>query len=356
MNLDKLISALPENIDGVLIDSAENRFYFTGFPSSAGLLFAAKQGSVFITDSRYIEAAENKIDCCEVIEQKKPEIQLPEIAAKLGCKTLAVEAKRITIARARKLAKNLNGIRIIDDDTADNLIDELRVKKNAEEIARIKKAQAIAERAFDYILGFIKKGVTEREIALALDYFMLKNGADALSFETIVASGVNSSMPHAVPSDKIIADGDFITMDFGAIVEGYHSDMTRTVAIGAVSEKQGLVYGTVLAAQLASLQSLAPGITCKAADAAARDIISNAGFGGNFGHGTGHGVGIEIHEEPTLSPAGEKTLEAGHVVTVEPGIYLPGEFGVRIEDMAVITTDGCENLTGSTKELIMIDV
>jgi len=356
MNLDKLISALPENIDGVLIDSAENRFYFTGFPSSAGLLFAAKQGSVFITDSRYIEAAENKIDCCEVIEQKKPEIQLPEIAAKLGCKTLAVEAKRITIARARKLAKNLNGIRIIDDDTADNLIDELRVKKNAEEIARIKKAQAIAERAFDYILGFIKKGVTEREIALALDYFMLKNGADALSFETIVASGVNSSMPHAVPSDKIIAAGDFITMDFGAVVEGYHSDMTRTVAIGAVSEKQGLVYGTVLAAQLTSLQILAPGITCKAADAAARDIISNAGFGGNFGHGTGHGVGIEIHEEPTLSPAGEKTLEAGHVVTVEPGIYLPGEFGVRIEDMAVITQDGCENLTGSTKELIMLGV
>ena len=354
MNLDKLISALPENIDGVLIDSAENRFYFTGFPSSAGLLFASKQGSVFITDSRYIEAAKNKIDCCEVMEQKKPEIQLPEIAAKLGCKTLAVEAKRITIARARKLAKNLNGIRIIDDDTADNLIDELRVKKNAEEIARIKKAQLIAERAFDYILGFIKKGVTEREIALALDYFMLKNGADALSFETIVASGVNSSMPHAVPSDKIIAAGDFITMDFGAIVEGYHSDMTRTIAIGAVSEKQGLVYGTVLAAQLASLQSLAPGITCKAADAAARDIIGNSGFGSNFGHGTGHGVGIEIHEEPTLSPAGEKTLEAGHVVTVEPGIYLPGEFGVRIEDMAVITPDGSENLTGSPKELIVV--
>ncbi|MEI6577849.1 MAG: aminopeptidase P family protein [Eubacteriales bacterium] len=354
MNLEKLISALPANIDGILIDSAENRRYFTGFPSSAGLLIATKKGSVFITDSRYIEAAKNKIDCCEVLEQKKPDIQLPEIAAKLSCKSLAIEARRTTLASARKFEKYLRDVVIVDDDTADKLIDEIRIEKNAEEIDRIKKAQLIAEKAFDYILNYIKTGITERDIALELDYFMLKNGAEALSFETIVASGVDSAMPHAVPSNKVIAHGDFITMDFGAVIDGYHSDMTRTIAVGKVSEKQKLVYNTVLTAQLASLKILAPGLTCKVADLAAREVINNAGFGSNFGHGTGHGVGIEIHEEPALSPSGEKTLEAGHVVTVEPGIYLPGEFGVRIEDMAVITINGCENLTHSPKELIVV--
>lgn len=354
MALKKLIESLPGDIDGVLIESPENRRYFTGFPSSAGILIAAKQGSVFLTDSRYIEAAASQIDCCEVLEQKKLEEQLPALAGKLNCKNLAFETSRVTVTRARKLANMLGSIHLADDDRADKIISQLRMVKTADEIEKMKAAQKIAESAFEHILNFIKPGITEREIALELDFFMLKNGAEALSFETIVASGVNSSKPHAVPSDKKVEQGDLVTLDFGAAVEGYRSDMTRTVAVGKVSPKQAMIYEVVLAAQRATLDTLKPGVSCKAADAAARDKIRDAGFGSFFGHGTGHGVGIEIHEEPTLSPNGAGELEPGHVVTAEPGIYLPGEFGVRIEDMVLITAYGCENLTHSPKELLVV--
>jgi len=354
MKLDKLIESLPDELDGVLIESPENRRYFTGFPSSAGILIAAKAGSVFLTDSRYIEAARGQISCCEVLEQKKLEDQLPALAGKLGCKNLAFETSRVTVARARKLVKMLGDIRLADDDRADKIIERLRMRKTEAEVEKIKAAQRITESAFAHILGFIKPGVSERDVALELDFFMLKNGAEALAFETIIASGVNSSKPHAVPSEKIIENGDFVTLDFGAAVDGYRSDMTRTVAVGDRSEKQREVYSVVLAAQKAALSTLKPGVTCKAADAAARDIIRDAGFGSFFGHGTGHGVGIEIHEEPTLSPNGAGELEPGNVVTAEPGIYLPGEFGVRIEDMVLITADGCENLTHSPKEMIVV--
>ena len=183
---------------------------------------------------------------------------------------------------------------------------------------------------------------------------MLRNGAQAVSFETIAVSGKNSSMPHGVPSDKKIEKGDFITMDFGAVVDGYHSDMTRTVAVGSVSSKQAEVYETVLRAQNNCLEMLKAGVSCKNADASARDVIKNAGYGEFFGHGTGHGVGIEIHESPNLSPYSKATLETGNVVTVEPGIYIPDEFGVRIEDMVLITEDGFVNLTSCEKELIIL--
>lgn len=354
MKLEKLVESLPDELDGVLIESPENRRYFSGFPSSAGILIAAKQGSVFLTDSRYIEAAKSQISCCEVVEQKKLEEQLPALAEKFGCKNLAFETSRVTVARARKLAKMLGGVRLADDDRADKIISQLRTVKTADEIEKIKAAQKIAESAFEHILTIIKPGLTERDIAFELDFYMLKNGAEAVAFDTIIASGVNSSKPHAVPSDKRVEAGDFVTLDFGAAVGGYRSDMTQTVAVGFVSEKQRLIYNTVLAAQTATLEILKPGVTCKAVDAAARDIIRDAGFGSFFGHGTGHGVGIEIHEEPTLSPHGAGELEPGNVVTAEPGIYLPGEFGVRIEDMALITADGCENLTSSTKELLVV--
>ena len=354
MNLEKLIAALPGDIDGVLIESPENRRYFTGFPSSAGILIAAKQGSVFLTDSRYIEAAHNKIDCCEVMELKGQEEQLPALAKKLGCSCLAFETSRTTFARVGKLKKMLGDIRLFEGPAIDKFIGHLREQKSAQEVNKIKAAQRITELGFDHIARFIKAGMTEREIALELDFFMLKNGAESLAFDTIAASGVNTSKPHAVPSDKKVEAGDFITLDFGATVDGYRSDMTRTLALGRVSEKQKLVYQTVLAAQAATLTILKPGVTCKAADAAARDVIENAGFGKYFGHGTGHGVGIEVHEGPTLSPISSDILEAGNVVTAEPGIYLPGEFGVRIEDMALITPQGHENLTSSPKELTVV--
>ncbi len=236
----------------------------------------------------------------------------------------------------------------------DKLIDGLRMKKTEYEVQAVTKAQRIAEKALDHILGFIKEGVTEREIALELDFFMLKNGAEDISFETIAISGANTSKPHGVPTDKRVQNGDFITMDYGAVINGYHSDMTRTVAVGEVGDEQVKIYNTVLQAQLKALSVLKAGIKCADADAAARDLIKAEGYGDYFRHSTGHGVGLEIHAKPNLSPLSKQVLEVGNIVTVEPGIYIPGKFGVRIEDMATITKNSCVNLTKSTKELVKL--
>ena len=352
MNIKKLQAELKEN-QAFLVSSSENRRYLTGFASSDGYLLVTKSEAVFFIDSRYIEAAQNIIkECSEIILLTSLSAQLKEYAEKLGISTVFTESERLSVAEFNRFCTIL-GCECIAEK-ADDAINALRRTKSEEEKNKILAAQEIAEKAFDHALGIIKEGVTEREIALALDFFMLKNGAEGISFETIAVSGKNSSMPHGVPSDKKTEKGDFITMDFGAVVDGYHSDMTRTVALGEVSSKQAQVYETVLAAQIKSLGSLKAGVTCKAADAAARDIITEAGYGNFFGHGTGHGVGIEIHEQPRLSPKSAQILQVGDIVTVEPGIYLPGEFGVRIEDMAYITENGFENLTKSEKSLIIL--
>ena len=352
MNINRLQSALG-NGEAFLVVSPENRRYLTGFASSDGYLLITKKESVFLTDSRYIEAAQKEITACDSVELLTSfSAQLPEYIEKSGIKTVFTEAEKLSVAEFTKIKKSLP-CECIAEKT-DKEINTLRRIKSEAEKQKILAAQLIAEKAFDHILGFIKEGVTEREVALTLDFFMLKNGAECVSFETIAVSGKNSSMPHGVPSDKKIECGDFITLDYGAVVDGYHSDMTRTVAVGEISSKQAEVYETVLAAQKKSLESLWAGVSCKDADAAARDIIRNAGYGDFFGHGTGHGVGIEIHEEPRVSPKSESLLTAGDVVTVEPGIYLPSEFGVRIEDMAFITENGYENLTKSPKNLIIL--
>ncbi len=348
--LSEFINKLPKNVDGALIVSPESRRYFTGFNASDGFLFITKSGSVFLTDSRYIEAAKDKIICCEVEEQKG---KLMDYAKRFNCKVLAVEADRLTVAQLKNLRKALHGIKLTTVAT-DKIIDSFRAVKNETEIENICKAQRIAEAAFDHILGFIKVGVTEKEVALELDHYMLSHGADGLSFETIAISGANTSKPHGVPTDKKIEHGDFVTMDYGAVVNGYHSDMTRTVAVGAASDEQKKIYKIVFEAQLAVLRVLKNGVKCSDADKAARDVITEAGYGEYFRHSTGHGVGIEIHEKPFISPKSTATLRSGNVVTDEPGIYIPGKFGVRIEDMALITENGCKNLTKAPKELIII--
>lgn len=348
--LSEFINKLPKNVDGALIVSPENRRYFTGFNASDGFLFITKSGSVFLTDSRYIEAAKNKIICCEVEEQKG---KLMDYAKRFNCKVLAVEADRLTVTQLKNLRKALHGIKLTTVGT-DKIIDSFRAVKNEAEIENICKAQRIAEAAFDHILGFIKVGVTEKEVALELDHYMLSHGADGLSFETIAISGANTSKPHGVPTDKKIEHGDFVTMDYGAVVNGYHSDMTRTVAVGAASDEQKKIYKIVFEAQLAVLRVLKNGVKCSDADKAARDVITEASYGEYFRHSTGHGVGIEIHEKPFISPKSTATLRSGNVVTDEPGIYIPGKFGVRIEDMALITENGCKNLTKAPKELIII--
>ncbi len=353
MDKIKNLQSTLENGCAYLVSSPENRRYLTDFPSSDGYVLITKTEAVLLIDSRYIEAAQSSArGCTDIILLTSLSAQLPGLIEKLGVKTVYTESEKLSVSEYR------NFCRLIpcgcDAEKADDEINNLRRRKNETEKQKILAAQAIAEEAFDHILGFIKEGITEREIALTLDFFMLKNGAEAISFETIAVSGKNSSMPHGVPGDKAVEKGDFITLDYGAVVDGYHSDMTRTVAVGFVSDKQAEVYETVLTAQKKSLEILKAGVSGFDADAAARDVIKSAGYGNFFGHGTGHGVGIEIHEQPRLSLKSKQILEIGDVVTVEPGIYLPSEFGVRIEDMAFITENGCENLTKSPKNLIIL--
>ncbi|MEE1011912.1 MAG: aminopeptidase P family protein [Acutalibacteraceae bacterium] len=351
MNIKNLQSTL-ENGGGYLIISPENRRYLTDFSSSAGYLIITKTEAVFLADSRYIEAAQNTAKDCESVLLSDFSAQLGGYIEKFNIEKLYLEGESLSVSRAESIKKICRCE--CDFAKADKEIHALRRIKTEDEKNKILRAQSVAEKAFENILGFIREGVTEREIALELDFFMLRNGAQAVSFETIAVSGKNSSMPHGVPSDKKVEKGDFITMDFGAVVDGYHSDMTRTVAVGSVSSKQAEVYETVLRAQNNCLEMLKAGVSCKHADASARDVIKNAGYGEFFGHGTGHGVGIEIHEAPTLNPRSGEILKTGDIVTVEPGIYLPSEFGVRIEDMAFITENGIENLTKSPKNLIIL--
>lgn len=353
-NTEKLSKMLPKFADAALIVSPENRRYFTGFDSSDGFLLVTPHGAVFFTDSRYTEAAANVIGAENVMNSANLFETLDSLFSQYGIRNIAVENDRITIAEYERIRSKLRGYDFNATAALSNAIEEIRLVKSEDEIDNIVAAQKIAEAAFDHICGFIKPGMTEKQISLELDFYMLSHGADALSFETIAVAGAKSSMPHGVPGDNVVKQGDFITMDYGAVVNGYHSDMTRTVAVGKPSEKQKFVYATVLEAQQTALSVLKDGITGFDADKAARDVIEKAGYGVNFGHSTGHGVGIEIHEAPALSTKSAFTLHTGNVVTVEPGIYLPGEFGVRIEDMAVITDEGCRNLTSCPKELIIL--
>lgn len=346
---------LKEKYTAALITSEENVRYFTSFSSTNGYLVLTGDSSIFLTDSRYIEAAKNRITGCdEVTEIKTVSETLVPLLENLGLRSIEIEAGRMTVNTLNAYKKALEFAEIISDGELDKAIDRLRAVKSEDEKEKIEKAQRIAEKAFDHILTFIKPGVTEREVSLALDFTMLRSGADALSFETIAVSGKNGSMPHGVPGNTKIENGDFVTMDFGAVVDGYHSDMTRTVAVGQVSDAQRKIYDTVLTAQTAALGAVRSGETCRAVDLKARDIITESGYGEYFGHGTGHGVGIEIHEFPTVSFRSETVLESGNVITIEPGIYLPGQFGVRIEDMVYVTENGCYNFTKCDKKLIIL--
>lgn len=355
MSVSELKKLLKEKSEAVLIMSEENVRYFTSFSSTNGYLVVTKETSFFLTDSRYIEAAKKTITTCdEICEIKSVEKTLAPLFDTLGIKKVYLEQSRVTLSVLSLLQKFMPFAQFVGDSTLDGEINSQRSVKTKEEADKIQKAQSIAEKAFDSILTFIKPGMTEREVSLELDYTMLRMGAQALSFETIVVSGANGSMPHGVPGNKKIENGDFITMDFGAVFDGYHSDMTRTVAVGSVSDKQALVYNKVLEAQKAGLSKIKAGTPCKEVDEVARNIINEAGFGEYFGHGFGHGVGIEIHEYPNQSPSSSAVLKAGNVVTAEPGIYIPGEFGVRIEDMVLVNEGGYYNFTKCKKELIVL--
>ena len=353
--LEALARALPAHADAFLLTSESNIFYFTGFPCDAAVVLATRDGSFFFTDSRYMEAAQRVVHGVTFCESTQFPTRFPQLAAEHGVRNLLVETSRITVREAQKFASLLPDTQLLYEDDA-AFLGAFRRKKSADEADKMMRAQRIAEQAFTQILPQVQVGKTEKEIALELDYAMLRLGADALSFQTIVVGGENSSLPHGIPGERQFRAGDLITFDFGAVYRGYHSDMTRTVALGFCGDEQRNVYETVLRAQKAGIDAVRPGVACKDADAAARQVISDAGFGEYFGHGTGHGVGVEIHEKPTVNPRSREALSAGDVVTVEPGIYLPGKFGVRIEDMLLVTPDGHSNFTNTDKELRVLPI
>jgi len=350
---DKLFETF-EGADCVLITSDINRRYFTGMKSSAGVVIAFPGKAYLLIDFRYIEKARATVTDAEVIEAKKLYPQLMELLNKHDAKSIAIESETMTVKELNAYEHFFSQMHFVHDDSLSTAISALRAVKDKDEIECIKKAQAIAEAAYDRILKFIKPGVTERETALALNRLMFELGAEDLSFDTIVLSGANTSMPHGVPSDKKIEEGEFVLMDFGAVYNGYHSDMTRTVCVGQPDDEMKKVYDTVLGAQLAALEAAKAGMTGSDLDRIARDIIEREGYGSCFGHSLGHGVGMEIHEKPNASPNYKLPLNEGAIVTVEPGIYIAGRFGVRIEDFVILTENGCENLTKSAKSLITL--
>ena len=354
MSIEKLKIMLSERNASALIMSEDNVRYFTSFSSTNGYLLVTAENSFFLTDSRYVEAAQKTIKTVDgVLLFENFEKSLLPLVKELGVKTLSIEGGRTTVKRLHELQKQFPSV-TFETEKLDGEIDLLRAVKSDEECEKIIKAQRIAEKAFSLLLPKVAVGKTERELSLELDYTMLKLGAQGLSFETIAVSGKNGSMPHGIPSDKKIESGDFVTFDFGAIYKDYHSDMTRTVAVGEISDKQRDVYETVLKAQKRAIDAVAAGKSCFDIDKIARDIIEEKGYGKYFGHGLGHGVGVEIHEFPTVSPRSQTVLEPGHVITIEPGIYIPGEFGVRIEDMIYVTENGGKNLTNCPKELTIL--
>ena len=338
-----------------LIFSERNRRYFTQFPATDGALFITADKAYLLMDFRYEEAAHYGARNCEVIGFDSLMEKLQELIRKHGVKAVYLETETLSVAQAQRFEKAFAaaGAEALLTPELDRAVRSLRMIKSPEEIRKIEASQAITDAAFEHILPYVREGVTERELALEIEFFMRHQGAENVAFDLIVAAGKNGSQCHAVPSENRVQRGDFITMDTGALLDGYHSDMTRTVALGAVSEEQRAVYDTVLKAHLAVLDAVKPGLPCNEADRIARDIIEKD-YPGTFGHGLGHGVGVEIHEEPRFSRLDPTPCEAGMVVTDEPGIYLTGRFGVRIEDMVLVTEEGCRSLTKSPKELILL--
>lgn len=353
--LKTMMSQIPDGIDAVIITSDLNRRYFTGMKSSAGTLLVTRKAAHLIIDFRYIEKARQVITDFDV-ELQGSDI-FPQIDAFFKAqqvKTVGVEASVITVQSFKKYEEKLTGYEFSDTAAVTKLINSLRAVKTPEEIEKIKKAQAVTDKTFSYMCDYIKPGMTELAISIELEYRLRCFGGTGIAFDSIVVSGVNSALPHGVPTEKKVEKGDLLTMDFGASYDGYCSDMTRTVAIGEISEEQQRVYDTVLKAQLLALDSIKPGREFKEVDKIARDFIDEAGYKGCFGHGLGHSLGLYIHEDPRFDFACSDPIGGGVIMTVEPGIYINGKFGVRIEDMVLITKNGCTNLTSSVKNLITL--
>lgn len=340
-------------LDAVWITSEANHQYFSDFHNPDGWMLVTAEKSYVFADFRYVEAAKNEVfpECTVILPEGGRGKYLLPLFEEHRIRTVGYEDADLTCRAYNALTKDLSECEFVPLGAA---LEEIRSVKTEDEIEKMIRAQRIAEAALDHVLKMMNYNMTEIEVAAELDYFMKRNGADKPGFETIAVSGTASSVPHGVPRNVKLESG-FLTMDFGACVDGYRSDMTRTVVIGKADADMRRLYNTVLQAQLAALDAIAEGKKNADMDKVARDIIDNAGYKGAFGHSLGHGVGLKIHELPNLSWAvGERTLRAGEIVTVEPGIYLEGKYGCRIEDMVVVTAGGNRNMTSAPKEMIEI--
>lgn len=354
--INELRKALESKTQALFITNEVNIGYFTGFFHSEGCLVVTEGSAVLLVDFRYHEAAVKKSFGCEVVCFSNLSEELFKVLSREGIEELCFEPSAMTYARADSLSKKLTEGKVSFQPSSklDRQVEKIRIIKDEIELQKIQTAQDIAEKAYLEVLNDIKPGVTEREISARLEYLMKIYGAEDISFSLITITGKKTSLPHGVPSDKKVCAGDFFTLDFGAMYEGYHSDTTRTVAVGSASEEMRRIYTIVLEAQLSALEKIKPGEKCSEVDKTARDVITAAGYGKYFGHSTGHGVGLDIHEPPYVSSKSEAVLREGMVITDEPGIYLPDKFGVRIEDMLCVTCDGYRNFVSLPKELIII--
>jgi Xaa-Pro aminopeptidase len=354
-HLSKFQQALRENgFDAAIVSDPLNQRYLSDFSFHDGLLLVTSKESYLITDFRYEEAARAQAskELTVVTPTGGQLLFVAGLLADNAAKKVAVEEAALSLAQYNRYTEILRDYTLTPG--ASKLLETLRLCKDEGELETIARAQAITDAAFSHILSTIHPEMTEVDVALELEFFMRKNGAEGLAFETIAVSGTNSSRPHGVPRRQKLEKG-FLTMDFGAVVDGYCSDMTRTVVLGRADDKMKHLYNTVLKAQRAALDAASEGVGCRALDTVARDIIHGAGYEGCFGHSLGHGVGMLVHESPRLSQMApeESKLERGHVVTFEPGIYIAGQYGCRIEDMACIRPDGSfYDFTNSPKELI----
>ena len=351
-NLDKYLSLLNEEVDGLLLTSRYSRHYGAEFDIAEGVAIVTKAGCRYFTDSRYIESAQRDLKGFEVLCVDKIGYMklLNDAIADFGVSVLGFEENYLTVAELMGYEKHLNAKLV----PFNKQISGFRGVKEDWELDLMRKAQAITDKAFAEVITRLQAGMTELQLQAELIYCLYKNGATGLAFDPIVVSGPNTSLPHGVAGERVIQEGDFVTMDFGASYMGYCSDMTRTVAVGFATEEMKTIYNTVLEAQLAGLSVSKAGVPGKDIDGAARKVISDAGYGEYFGHGYGHSLGLEIHEAPNPNARNEEGMPKGAVASAEPGIYLPGKFGVRIEDCCIFLEDGIEILTKSPKNLMIV--
>ena len=352
-HIAKITAQLPEHgLDAMLVTSAPGERYAVGFEGE-GWVLVSRDGARYSTDGRYIEAARQQVTGAEIVLTERGQSHLARAREEIrrrGLKRVGFESGRVSADELGRWKDSLPCELV----AAQGLLDGLRAAKDEEELARMRQAQRITDEAFREILNFIRPGLTEQEVAARLVYELLRRGGRRVSFDPIVAAGANGSMPHAVPGETVIQPGMFVTMDFGCVYEGYCSDMTRTVAVGQPTDEMERVYHTVLEAQRAGIAAARAGVTGSEVDRAARQAIQQAGYGSFFSHSFGHSLGLEIHESPNASPSEQTVFPAGAVISAEPGIYLHGHFGVRIEDVLVLREGGCEDITQAPKNLIVL--